>query len=626
MGTGQRPTWRIGVTLVWAVGTSLLWSANGTAQDAQAARREVTAARNLARRAADLLRAGKLEEAASTLTQSQERLAKALEGAADEVRKQAQPAWQSLQATHAALQLEGVTLPSLQPLAALMTAAEAGPSFTGAVAPILTKHCGRCHIERQEGRLSVASYHALMNEAPGGAIVLPGDAEGSRLLDVIESGDMPRGGGKLSPPELETLRKWIAAGAKFDGTDPNARLTNGGSAAPRRPTPPAVQRATGDETVSFSRDLAGVLVERCLGCHGGGRNVRAQFNLSTFAGLLRGGDNGPPVTPGQPAKSLLIQKLQGTGGGERMPQGGPPLSDELIAQFETWIQEGARFDRADANQNLEIVAATARAEQATHEQLRADRDKRAAESWRVVLPDSPAERLQSASFLLLGNVSERELTELSAQAEALVPRIGKLLKLPDGAPPLKGGATLYFFRTGYDYGEFGRMVEKRELPAHWRAHFGYDVVDAYAAFQLTGQDEETRETVLAQQIASLYVAAQGSVPNWFAQGVGRAVAARLVNRSPLAASWLEQAQAALPRLQSPGEFLQGRPSVEEAEVLGYRYADFLMNDMRRLQKLFEAVRAGRPFAESFEQAYGGSPEQVAVTWFARESQRGKRGR
>jgi len=243
-----------------------------------------------------------------------------------------------------------------------------------------------------------------------------------------------------------------------------------------------------------------------------------------------------------------------------------------------------------------------------------------------VLPDTPAERVQTAGFLLLGNVSNRELTELSAQAEALVPRIVKLLKLSGDAPPLKGGATLYFFRTGYEYGEFGRMVEERELPPHWRSHFGYDVVDAYAVFHITGQDEATRETWLAQQIASLYVAAQGSVPNWFAQGVGRAVAARLVSRSPLAASWLDGAQAALPKLQSPGEFLQGRPSVEGAEVLGYRYADFLMNDMRRFQKLWEAVRAGRSFAESFEQAYGGSPEQVAVTWFARESQRGNRGR
>ena len=626
MGTGQRASRQTGTVLVWAVGVCLLCAATGTGQDAQGVRREISAARNLARRAADLQRAGKLEEAATALTQSQERLAKLLDGASEDVRKQAQPAWQSLQATHAALQLEGVKLPSLQPLTALMTTSEAAPAFTGAVAPILIKHCGRCHIERQEGGLSVGSYTALMNEAPGGAIVLPGDAEGSRLLDVIESGDMPRGGGKLSPPELATLRKWIAAGAKFDGSDPNARLANGGPAAPQRPAPPAVQPATGDEKVSFSRDLAGVLVERCLGCHGGGRNVRAQLNLATFAGLLRGGDNGPPVTPGQPAESLLIQKLKGTGGGERMPQGGPPLTDELIAQFETWIQEGARFDRADANQSLEIVAATARAERATHEQLRADRDKRAAEHWRVVLPDSPAERVQSAGFLLLGNVSDRELADLSAQAEALVPRIVKLLKLSGDAPPLKGGATLYFFRTGYDYGEFGRMVEKRELPAHWRAHFGYDVVDAYAAFHITGQDDETRETMLAQQIASLYVAAQGSVPNWFAQGVGRAVAARLVSRSPLAASWLENAQAALPKLQAPGEFLQGRPSVEEAEVLGYRYADFLMSDMRRFQKLLEAVRAGRSFTESFEQAYGGSPEQVAVTWFARESQRGNRGR
>jgi hypothetical protein len=483
------------LAVVWAVCGCLAVAAHGLAQDTQTVRRELGAVRNLARRAADLQRAGKLEDAAAALTESQERLAKVLDGAKDEARKQAQSAWQSLQATHAALQLEGVTLPSLQPLTVLMTAAGPGISYTKAVAPILVKHCGRCHIERQEGGLALTSYSSLMNDAPGGAIVVPGDAEGSRLLDVIESGDMPRGGGKLSPPELETLRKWIAAGAKFDGTD--------------------------------------------------------------------------------------------------------------------------------ANQGLEIVAATARAEQATDEQLRADRDKLAAAHWRVVLPDSPAERVQTAGFLLLGNVSDRELTGLGEQAKALAPRISKLLKLPDDRPPLKGGATLYFFRTGHDYGEFGRMVEKRELPPHWRAHFGHDVVDAYAAFHLTGQDDDTRETLLAQQIASLYVAGQGSVPAWFAQGVGRAVAARLVGGSPLVADWMDRAQGAMPQLQTPGEFLQGRPSVEAAEALSYRYADFLLRDMRRFQKLLETVRTGRPFAESFEQAYGGSPEQVAATWIVRESQRGR---
>jgi len=54
---------------------------------------------------------------------------------------------------------------------------------------------------------------------------MPGKSNGSRLVEVIESGDMPRAGAKVTKPELAAISKWIDEGAKFDGSDPKALLT-----------------------------------------------------------------------------------------------------------------------------------------------------------------------------------------------------------------------------------------------------------------------------------------------------------------------------------------------------------------------------------------------------------------
>ncbi len=48
------------------------------------------------------------------------------------------------------------------------------------------------------------------------------------------------------------------------------------------------------------------------------------------------------VVPGDPENSFLVQKLRGEAPGERMPQGGEPLSKGTIKLIEKWIKRGAR--------------------------------------------------------------------------------------------------------------------------------------------------------------------------------------------------------------------------------------------------------------------------------------------
>ena len=68
--------------------------------------------------------------------------------------------------------------------------AVAGVSFTRQVAPLLVRSCGGCHVSGQRGDFQMASYEALMRSG----MVQRGVGNASRLVEVILSGDMPRGG------------------------------------------------------------------------------------------------------------------------------------------------------------------------------------------------------------------------------------------------------------------------------------------------------------------------------------------------------------------------------------------------------------------------------------------------
>lgn len=100
-------------------------------------------------------------------------------------------------------------------------------SFSRQVAPILSQHCGNCHIRSSKGDFSMASF-ARLSGAQG--VVSAGNPNGSKLVTLIESGDMPPKG-KVPAADLTTIKKWVQAGAAFDGNDRNASLASLGKPA-----------------------------------------------------------------------------------------------------------------------------------------------------------------------------------------------------------------------------------------------------------------------------------------------------------------------------------------------------------------------------------------------------------
>ena len=89
--------------------------------------------------------------------------------------------------------------------------------FSKDVAPILSANCLGCHNSSQKlGGLLLDSYDALNKGGAHGPVVVPGHADQSRLylrITAKEQPQMPFGAKLMSAAEIETIRKWIDAGA-----------------------------------------------------------------------------------------------------------------------------------------------------------------------------------------------------------------------------------------------------------------------------------------------------------------------------------------------------------------------------------------------------------------------------
>lgn len=536
-----------------------------------------------------------------------------------DVVKLLQPQYERLKKAHGLLQLEGVDLEPLGGLQAVLgedagMPVDGGTSFAKEVVPILVGKCGRCHVTGNRGDFAMRDYTELMRGTTAGRVVLPGNGEGSRIYQVIEEGDMPRGGGRVTDDELALLKKWIDEGARVD---PQFRSTSlvvlnadNDTAKPAMPEPELVQ-ATGKETVSFALDVAPVIVQNCGGCHVNAQNARGGLNLTMFQGWLRGGDSGNLFVPGNPDESLLVQKLKGTAGGDRMPQNRPPLPDETIEKIATWIKEGATFDGREADQTIELVFAEAKAQKATHDELLKDRVALAHDNWDLGLPNVDAAEVETDNFLVIGNVGQDQLEEIGRRAEALAPGVARMFRGNTRTPFVKGRMTIFVFRSRYDYSEFGKMVEKRQLPQAWKGHWRYNILDNYAALLPPRGAEDEMDGLLIQQLGSGYMAGLGQgVPTWFADGAGYLAVVRLVRDDPRIKEWEEALPGVIASMTKPDDFMTGKLPDDQAGLVAMSFVQKLMSDSRRFNQLLMALRKGESFDRSFQLIWGGTPQEL----------------
>jgi hypothetical protein len=89
----------------------------------------------------------------------------------------------------------------------------------------------------------------------------------------------------------------------------------------------------------FELEVRPVLAGTCFPCHGG-KKTSGGLRVDSRAALLKGGDNGPAIVPGQPEESHLIRALRHEDETLRMPPS-KRLGDRTIAAFTEWVAGGA---------------------------------------------------------------------------------------------------------------------------------------------------------------------------------------------------------------------------------------------------------------------------------------------
>lgn len=110
------------------------------------------------------------------------------------------------------------------------------------------------------------------------------------------------------------------------------------SVAPAWAAPPS------PETVEFfEKRVRPVLAEHCFACHGP-KKQKASLRLDSEAALLKGGESGKIVIPGDPDKSLLIRAIRHEGD-TKMPE--KKLPDDMIAALTAWVKMGAPWPKND---------------------------------------------------------------------------------------------------------------------------------------------------------------------------------------------------------------------------------------------------------------------------------------
>jgi hypothetical protein len=114
----------------------------------------------------------------------------------------------------------------------------------------------------------------------------------------------------------------------------------------------------------FEKQIRPVLVDHCYKCHSHeAEKVKGSLLLDTRDGVLKGGDTGPAIVPGDPEKSLLIKAIRYTDENLQMPPKGKKLSPAQVADFEAWVKMGAPDPRQAADggkSRVEVIAAKAR--------------------------------------------------------------------------------------------------------------------------------------------------------------------------------------------------------------------------------------------------------------------------
>ncbi len=117
-----------------------------------------------------------------------------------------------------------------------------------------------------------------------------------------------------------------------------------GSARCEEPVP-STDASDSKATADFENRVRPLLLDRCVKCHGPGKQ-ESNLRLDSRAAMVQGGDSGPAIVPGKPGESLLVKAIKHEGDIQMPPKS--RLTDAQVATLSQWVAQGAPWPAGDA--------------------------------------------------------------------------------------------------------------------------------------------------------------------------------------------------------------------------------------------------------------------------------------
>ncbi len=407
----------------------------------------------------------------------------------------------------------------------------------------------------------------------GPPLVLSSGCFGNRLMaQDFGDQDVPNQNpfGQM-PDDDMAPRRGSRAKAARKKLNPAPKSTTKKSGSTAKTAGTAKKSGSDKDGLSFSQDIAPILVANCVGCHSGeGVGARrGKLDLSTFESLKKGSQKRKTdqaiVIAGKPEESHLVLRLNGEEE-PRMPQGGNNrMSDAAIAKISQWVKEGAKLDDGlDPKKPLKSYAASPQ-QMARNQTARLpvqERDKKTElaglERWKKANPELKPVLERGDHFILFSNLPAERAKATVKSMETQYGHLRRLLGSPVTDWPEKVG--LYVFSTKKDFIEFVRTVEDRDAEADTQVSAKLAIAQPYLAVidPAGGKKEESGSGrrrsrskkgdskdadasagtdrslagLLTELLGTSVVTAAGAAPRWLSQGLGTYMAAQVEPRSP----------------------------------------------------------------------------------------------
>lgn len=508
-------------------------------------------------------------------------------------------------------------------------------SFAKDIAPILSAKCVGCHDDNARGGLRLDTFAGLEKGGGRGPLLQPGNPNNSFLMAKLTTPNaqqrMPRGDEALPAKDIQLIATWIAEGAKFDGADKASDLAS----LDKKPAGPApkveIAKATGNETVSFIKDVAPTIVNICGGCHSDGQK-RGGLSMASFEKLMQGGQSGRVVVPGS-LEGSRFWRLINADEEPVMPQGQARITRKWHGDVKKWIEEGAKFDGSDADIKKPLRQLVPTDEQIAAEKLAklspeefaAKRLKDSEEQWKLTFPNGEPQHITGKEFIVMGDVSEARMKEIETWAIDHAKSLRTSFSVKDDLL-WKGKLTIFVFKERFGYEEFNNSVHKREVPREVLGHSQVtsSMEEALIALQDVGdaatESSPGMQVNLVEHLTGAFLKrGGGNLPDWVIRGTGLALAGRVSSGNPYLAALPGQAGGILKdvRIDKPEDiFANGTFAPGEVGPIGFTMVNFLLTrgGPNNFGQFVRNLQSGDGPEAAVRKAYGADGKTLAAAY------------